>query len=553
MNTEPNAPSPEDSADKKRIRIGSQRSATPVSPMKPTPPPMDLRPLRKPDEPKPAPQPEKVEKPAAEKSFSELAGEESADLSAAVARALAKGKTEEQAPSTEHSVPSTPSPVADVASPAPTVPPPRKQKDASATQKPVPVEIPRRVSDELEAEIAAALGDMSLDDMMATEARTSEKLGQMIAAETRLPGTVMKIDRDNVFFALGSRNEGIAGMRQFREPPGIGQTFDVIVQKFDAEEGLYEVSVPGGSVQVDDWGDIADGMIVEARVTGHNTGGLECEVGHIRGFIPASQVSVYRVENMEEFVGQKLTCVVTEAKPERRNLVLSRRAMLEREREENRKTFFEKLEPGQTFEGTVRKLMDFGAFVEIEPGVDGLIHVSQLSWERVKHPSDVLKEGQKVQVKIEKVDPVTGKIGLSYRELQDNPWNNVDRKYPVGSNVKGVVSRLAQFGAFVKLEPGVEGLIHVSELAHHRVHRVDSVVKEGDEVEVKIVEVNPETQRIGLSLKATKAPPVKAADVKKEEEEVDEPRRELAVAKRPGKLKGGTNKKTGGEGIGLAW
>jgi small subunit ribosomal protein S1 len=482
-----------------------------------------------------------------------LAGEESADLSAAVAQALAKGKATEPVPSTEYSVPVTPA----AAEEAPASPqPPRKEKDASATQRPVLVEIPRRVSDELEAEIAAALGEMSLDDMMASEARSSEKAGQMLAPETHMPGTVMKIDRENVFFALGSRNEGIAGMRQFREPPSVGQTFDIIVQKFDADEGLYEITVPGGSVQVDDWGDISDGMVVEARVTGHNTGGLECEVGHIRGFIPASQVSVYRVDNMEEFVGQKLLCVVTEAKPERRNLVLSRRAMLEREREENRKTFFEKLEPGQTFEGTVRKLMDFGAFVEIEPGVDGLIHVSQLSWERVKHPSDVLKEGQKVQVKIEKVDPVTGKIGLSYRELQDNPWNNVDRKYPVGSNVKGIVSRLAQFGAFVKLEPGVEGLIHVSELAHHRVHRVDSVVKEGDEVEVKIVEVNPETQRIGLSLKATKTPPVKAADAKRmaeEEAEANQPPRQPAIAKRPGKLKGGTNKKTGGEGIGLSW
>ncbi len=518
--------------------------------------------MRKPDEPKPAQAKETAAAPAAEKSFSELAGEESSELSAAVARALAKGKTPEPtAPSQTDSAPAT-EPTVPAAEAAPTEPvaapakPPRKERDASATQKPVPVEIPRRISDELEAEIAAAMGDLSLDEMMASEVRTSEKLGQMIAPETQMSATVMKIDRENIFFALGSRNEGIAGMRQFREPPGIGQTFEVIVQKFDADEGLYEVTVPGGSVQVDDWGDIADGMVVEARITGHNTGGLECEVGHIRGFIPASQVSVYRVENMEELVRQKLTCVVTEAKPERRNLVLSRRAMLEREREANRQTFFEKLQPGQTFEGTVRKLMDFGAFVEIEPGVDGLIHISQLAWDRVKHPSDVLKEGQKVQVKVEKVDPVTGKIGLSYRELQDNPWNNVDRKYPVGSTVKGVVSRLAQFGAFVKLEPGVEGLIHVSELAHHRVQRVDLVVKEGDEVEVKVVEVNPETQRIGLSLKATKAPPVKAADAKKKAEEeaaADEPPRKPVIAKRPGKLKGGTDKKTGGEGIGLAW
>ena len=125
------------------------------------------------------------------------------------------------------------------------------------------------------------MGDLSLDDMMASEARTSEKLGQMIAPETSMSATVMKIDRENVFFALGSRNEGIAGMRQFREPPSVGQTFDVIVQKFDAEEGLYEVTVPGGSVQVDDWGDIADGMVVEARVTGSNTGVFTANSGAI--------------------------------------------------------------------------------------------------------------------------------------------------------------------------------------------------------------------------------------------------------------------------------
>jgi small subunit ribosomal protein S1 len=280
-------------------------------------------------------------------------------------------------------------------------------------------------------------------------------------------------------------------------------------------------------------------------------------VNHIRGFIPVSQVALYRVENLEEYVGQKFACVVTEANPQRRNLVLSRRAMLEREQEANRSTFFEELEVGQAFSGTVRKLMDFGAFVELAPGVDGLIHISQMSWDRIKHPSEVLKEGQKVEVRIEKVDPNTRKIGLSYRELQDNPWNNVERKFPPGVTVKGLVSRLAQFGAFVKLEPGVEGLIHISELAHYRVARVQNVVQEGQEVEVKVLEVDREKQRISLSLKATIAPPEpKKTDKPAEavEDDTPEPPRELAVTKRrKGPLKGGTNKKTGGEGLGLQW
>lgn len=377
-------------------------------------------------------------------------------------------------------------------------------------------------------------------------------------AETRLPGTVMKVDREYVFFALGSRNQGVAGLRQFKQPPAVGETMDVIVQKFDAEEGLYEVTVPGASVSVADWSDIDEGLVVEARVTGHNAGGLECEVNHIRGFIPMSQIALHRVENAEDYVGQKLACVVTEAKPERRNLVLSHRAMLEREQEENREKLFASLEVGQVHEATVRKLMDFGAFAEIAPGVDGLIHISQLSWDRVNHPSDVLSEGQKVEVRIEKIDPYTRKIGLSYRQLQDNPWNNVARKYPPGSVVSGAVSRVAQFGAFVKLEPGVEGLVHISELAHYRVQRVSSVVQEGQEVEVKVLEVDQDKQRISLSMKATYQPPadekgLDGAKPQAAEEETPEPARELAVTKRKGPLKGGIRKKSGGETFGLNW
>ncbi len=459
---------------------------------------------------------------AAAPSFSEMAAEQSPDIAASVAKVLEKQPAAEAEPTADqpHDLPE--------------------------------VEFKPPTDEDLDREIEEALGDMSLDDILADSEQATAKAGEMLETETRLPGTVMKVDREYVFFALGSRNQGITGSKHFKEPPEVGAVMDVVVQKFDPEEGLYEVSVPGASVDVADWSDVAEGVVVEARVTGHNTGGLECEVSNIRGFIPMSQISLHRVENAEEFVGQKLSCVVTEANPERRNLVLSHRAILEREQEANREKMYQELEVGQVHDAVVRKLMDFGAFAEIAPGVDGLIHISQLSWDRLNHPSDVLTEGQKVQVRIEKIDEATRKIGLSYRDLQDNPWSNVSKKYYGGLILKGTVSRIAQFGAFVKLEPGVEGLVHISELAHHRVQRVSSVVSEGQEVEVKILEVDEEKQRISLSMKATVQPPVEEAKPQAVEDEPEEPR-ELAVPQRKGPLKGGTNKKTGGEGIGLTW
>ena len=321
-----------------------------------------------------------------------------------------------------------------------------------------------------------------------------------------------------------------------------------MVRSFNAEDGLYEVTVPGAALDVADWSDLVEGAVVDARITGANTGGLECMVNTIRGFIPASQIALFRVENFADYIDQKLPCVVTEVNPKRKNLVLSHRALLEREKEEARKQLLETLEPGQTHEGTVRNLRDFGAFVDLG-GVDGMIHVSQLSWDRVNHPNEVLQEGQKVRVKIEKINRETGKIGLSYRDLLERPWTNIEEKFPVGTTVKAPVSRTAKFGAFVKLTSGVEGLIHISELAHQRVRRVEDVVREGQEVEVKVLSVDADAQRIALSLKATLPEPEKPA----EEAAAADPTRELAVAKRKGPLKGGFDRPSGGEQFGLRW
>lgn len=406
------------------------------------------------------------------------------------------------------------------------------------------------LSDDLEAELAAAMGGKSIDEIVAEG--SAAKPGLQLEADTRVRGTVVKVHGDNVFVSLGGPNEGVASLRSFAEPPQPGEPIEVVIGGLNRDDGLYELGVPGGKIVSGDWSDIREGSIVEARVSAANTGGLECTINNLRGFIPAGQVAIYRTENLGDYVGQKLVCVVTEANERRGNLVLSRRAILEREKAEAKEKLLANLEPGQTYEGVVRKIMDFGAFVDIG-GVDGLLHIAQLSWERIKHPSEVLTEGQKITVRIEKVDPETKKISLAYKNEADHPWKDIEKKFQVGTMAKGVVSRLAEFGAFVKLAPGVEGLVHISELAHHKVFAVKNVVNEGQDVEVKILSIDPEAQRMSLSLKAAVAPPEPKNPKKKEEEPEDEPKRAPAIPKREGPLRGGTKRTSGGEQFGLKW
>lgn len=412
-----------------------------------------------------------------------------------------------------------------------------------------PPNIRSQLSPELEVEFLEALGGESLDEIIS--AGTGQQVVAELEIESRHKGKVIAVHRDDVFVEIGGRQQGILSARSFAEPPEPGAVLDVIVAKFNAAEGLYELIVPGGTVDVGDWSEVAEGMIVEARVTGHNKGGLECEVSKLRGFIPASQISVYRVEDLSQFVGQSFACVITEANPEKRNLVLSRRAVLEREKAEAKEKLMATLEVGQTHEATVRSLQSFGAFVDLG-GVDGLIHISQLSWDRLKHASEALEVGQKVKVKIQKIDPNTGKIGLAFRDLSENPWANVARDFPTRSRVKGTVSRLMEFGAFVRLAAGVEGLIHISELSHKRVFRVSDVLQEGQEVEVQVLSVDPEQQRISLSLKALEA---RATPAPKDEiEEAPEPATPaVAPKKRAVPLKGGIGGPSSGEKFGLKW
>jgi len=355
---------------------------------------------------------------------------------------------------------------------------------------------------ELASEYEQALGDAPLEELMESQTAAAAPL----LPETRHHGRIVSVGREDVFVDLGRREQGRLKLSQFQQPPQPGTPIEVVVERFNEEDGLYELSIPDVAVEVDDWGDLAEGMLVEARVTGHNSGGLECEVNRIRAFIPVSQIALYRVEGLEQFVGQRFTCLVTEANRARRNLVLSRRAVLEREQQEARQRLLDSLEPGQVREGVVRRITDFGAFVDLG-GVDGLIHVSRLAWYRVEDPREVLEEGQRVKVKVEKVDRAAGRIALSYRDMVENPWHRAAEKYRPNSVVKGRVTKLMDFGAFVQLEPGVEGLVHISELASRHVWRTSDVVSEGQEVEVLVLSVDAEAQRISLSMKALEPPP----------------------------------------------
>lgn len=418
-----------------------------------------------------------------------------------------------------------------------------------------PPNVRDQLSPELEKELEDALGGESLDAIIDNPANNASP-GEELQLDTKVKGTVAKIHREDIFIELGGRNQGLLPLKQFekKDPPEVGSEIEVTVARFNSEQGLYEVSLPTASVSVGNWDEVEVGQIIDVTITGHNKGGLECQVSGIRGFIPMGQISIYRVDNAEEYVGQKLSCVITEANKGKKNLVLSHRALMERERKEQRAKLIEELAPGQIREGTVRSLQDFGAFVDLG-GIDGLIHVSQLSWERVNHPRDVLSEGQAVKVRIEKIDKESGKIGLAYRDLADNPWDSVTSKYPSGTTIRGTVSKLMQFGAFVKLEPGVEGLIHISEMGHGRVNKASDVVSEGQEVEIKVLSVDTEKQRIGLSLKALMPKPEKASSADKKAED------EIPVAdsiKRKKKesdknLKGGIGGPSGGEQFGLKW
>lgn len=251
----------------------------------------------------------------------------------------------------------------------------------------------------------------------------------------------------------------------------------------------------------------ASGEVFEAEVKDVVKGGLVVDLG-VRGFVPASLVEDYFVEDFEDYKGKTLSFKITELDKEKGRLILSHRAVVEEEKANKKKQLLESIQPGDVLDGTVQRLADFGAFVDIG-GVDGLVHISQVAHEHVEDVSSVLEEGQAVKVKVLSIDPDKERISLSIKDTLPGPWENVEEKVSKGSVLKGVVKRLVSFGAFVEVFPGVEGLVHISQISHKHINTPHEVLKEGEEVEVKVLEVNAQEKRLSLSIKDLQDSPQK--------------------------------------------
>jgi small subunit ribosomal protein S1 len=328
-------------------------------------------------------------------------------------------------------------------------------------------------------------------------------------------GEVVRIDKDEVLVDIGYKSEGVIpatelSIRRSVDPAdevSLGDRVDALVLTKEDAEGRLILSKKRARFEKA-WRRIEaaaeSGEPVEGTVIEVVKGGLILDLG-VRGFLPASLVDIRRVHNLDEFMGQQLECKVIELNRSRNNVVLSRRAVLEEERKEVRQQILGRLQPGQV-------VVDFGAFVDLD-GIDGLIHISELSWSHVNHPSEVLSIGDTVRVKVLDIDRDRQRISLGLKQTQEDPWQRVLDSYGPGDILEGNVTKVVAFGAFVEIVPGVEGLVHISELANHHVESPGEVASPGDEVRVKILEIDEERRRISLSIKRVEGQGLPLRDV----------------------------------------
>lgn len=345
-------------------------------------------------------------------------------------------------------------------------------------------------------------------------------------------GEVLAIeDKQAIVGIEGAGVEGVVPAKELSTLPvedineivKVGDVLELVVISSigkDKENGSYLLSkrrLDAKKVWADIEQEFKDGKIIEAPVTDVVKGGLVVDVG-VRGFVPASMVEDHFVADFSSYKGQTLAFKIVEIEPSENRLILSHKAIVEEEKAGKKQELLASLHEGDKVEGTVARLTDFGAFVDLG-GIDGLVHVSEISHSHIAKPSDALKVGDKVQVAVLSVDPDRERISLSIKDTLPGPWDNIEEKAAPGTVLDGTVKRLTSFGAFVEVFPGVEGLVHISQISHKHIATPHEVLTEGDQVQVKVLEVNPEEHRIALSIKALEEKP---ADAKEEVEETDD-------------------------------
>jgi small subunit ribosomal protein S1 len=339
-------------------------------------------------------------------------------------------------------------------------------------------------------------------------------------------GDVVRIDKDEVLVDIGYKSEGLIPANELSirkgAPPQeiveLGQHIEALVLQKEDADGRLILSAKRAAFEKA-WNRIEEAYTEQRTVEGPVIevvkGGLIIDIG-LRGFLPASLVDIRRVRNLDAFLGERLECKVIELNRSRNNVVLSRRAVMEEERKEERQRILTTLQEGDIVTGTVSNLVDFGAFVDLD-GIDGLIHISELSWNHVDKPGEVVEVGEEVEVKVLEVDRERERISLGLKQTRKDPWQEIVERVNIGETIHGRVTKLVSFGAFVEVAEGVEGLIHISELADHHVETPDEIVRSGDEVDARIIDVDAKRRRLSLSLRPKK---------EEREERAERPRRE---------------------------
>lgn len=340
-------------------------------------------------------------------------------------------------------------------------------------------------------------------------------------------GEVLVIEDKQVIIGIeGAGVEGVVPAKELSTLPvedinevvKVGDVLDLVVISTigkDKENGSYLLSkrrLDAKKVWEDIERDFQDGKVIEAPVTNVVKGGLVVDVG-VRGFVPASMVEDHFVADFSDYKGKTLSFKIIEIEPSENRLILSHKAVVENEREEKKKEILSTIHEGDVLSGRVARLTDFGAFVDLG-GIDGLVHVSEISHSHVAKPSDVLAVNDEVNVKVLSINPEQERVSLSIKDTQPGPWSEIDTKAPVGAVLDGTVKRLTSFGAFVEVFPGVEGLVHISQISHKHIATPHEVLHEGDEVKVKVLEIHPEEHRIALSIKALEEKPASEEEPK---------------------------------------